>query len=192
MERREIRAWAPLFVALMLGLLHPIGGILALALAMLVAIGVAVATVNPEPPRGLRADLAHLGDTLVRRHLAWRFTVVGPPRVLPAVAGTARYVDGLRVRELYPAATYRYDPDRPELMIATRYTYIVAGADPSAADREIRRWIAELGSAGVDSKRAGRDSTTTLDVYRIERDPDKEETMREKARRRRNSGRAIE
>jgi hypothetical protein len=78
-----------------------------------------------------------------QEHVAYTWTIVGTPEVLPHVLGRGWYLNADYFLQNYPPETYRYDPKQPELSIPTEHVYIVVEknvyAAPSTAEELLQR-----------------------------------------------------
>ncbi|MFQ5343686.1 MAG: hypothetical protein ACE5F6_19260, partial [Anaerolineae bacterium] len=107
--------------------LHPSVGLT----AGLVALAIAGMTVISPPLRadpGLPSEPESFARTLYRikdEHLAYTWTVVGYPEVLPQVLGRGYYFPWGVFLEKYDPVQYRFDPRNPDLAIPTRYVFIM-------------------------------------------------------------------
>lgn len=123
---------------------------------------------------GLRSGVIELSTRLREEHLPWNFSVVGSSGVLPAFVDSAWVVGSDAVREVFPAESYYFDPDRPEQIMGTRNTYLLVDRAPSPANDSLRTWIAELQAydAYPQPIRVPGLSTDILEVFVLERDPE--------------------
>ena len=131
----------------------------------------------PDGP-GLRRSLLELAINVRQEHLPWNFSIVASRRVLPAFVDGAWVVDGAAVEETFPAAEYYFDPEHPEQIIGTQHTYVVLdGSDPEADD-VIRAWVDNLRAYQAYPQPVRHQGWTNgLEVFVLERDPEREETQ---------------
>ncbi|RLC77387.1 MAG: hypothetical protein DRJ03_26935 [Chloroflexi bacterium] len=66
-------------------------------------------------------------------HLAYTWTIVGAPEVLPHTLGRGWYLNGDYFLQNYLPEVYHYDPDEPELSVPTEHVYIVVEKNIYAA-----------------------------------------------------------
>jgi len=68
-----------------------------------------------------------------QEHLAYTWTIIGTPEVLPHILGRGWYLHGDYFLQNYSPETYRYDPELPELYVPTDHVYIVIEKNVYAA-----------------------------------------------------------
>lgn len=82
-----------------------------------------------------------------QEHVAYTWTIVGTPEVLPHILGRGWYLNADYFLQTYSPETYRYDPKRPELSVPTEHVYIVVEknvyAAPSTAKELLKRATTE-------------------------------------------------
>ena len=93
---------------------------------------------------------------------------------MPAFVDSAWVVGSDAVREVFPAETYYFDPERPAQIIGTRNTYVVVDEASSPANDSVRTWLAELRAYESYPQPIRVDSlcTDTFEVFVMERDPE--------------------
>ncbi|MFQ5596199.1 MAG: hypothetical protein ACE5HA_18815, partial [Anaerolineae bacterium] len=171
--------------------LHPSIGLT----AGLVALAIAGMTVISPPLRadpGLPSEPESFARTLYRikdEHLAYTWTVVGYPEVLPQVLGRGYYFPWGVFLEKYDPVQYRFDPRNPDLAIPTRYVFIMVekqvfvGPYDLAADTlqrakyqvALQDWVARYQEHHDDMSVYYEDGSVA--VYQIYRSPETEQQI---------------
>jgi len=67
------------------------------------------------------------------KHLAYTWTIVGTPEVLPHILGRGWYLNGDYFLQNYAPETYHYDPQEPEFSVPTEHVYIMIEKNVYAA-----------------------------------------------------------
>lgn len=151
------------------------------ALVVAMAAGMGGITSGVPDVVGLQSGVIELSSRLRQDHLPWNFSIVGSTHVLPAFVDSAWVVGSDAVREVFPAETYHFDPERPDQIIGTRSTYLVVDLAPSPANDSLRTWIAELQACDAYPQpiRVPELSTNVIEVFVLERDPEWERAVLE-------------
>ncbi|MEA3341219.1 MAG: hypothetical protein U9R15_14745, partial [Chloroflexota bacterium] len=102
--------------------------ILALGATILILVILLVAS----PPLVIKGAAKAEYDTVTltiydikEEHLAYTWTIIGAPEVLPHILGRGWYLNGDYFLQNYAPETYHYDPQEPEFSVPTEHVYIM-------------------------------------------------------------------